>query len=122
MRAMRACERFDPIAWRSWSASAALNPAQSIAICMSCSWNSGTPSVFASARLDERMDVGDLLLAVAAPQVRVHRTALDRPGPDQRDLHHEVVEARGRSRGSVAICARLSTWNTPTVSAAHNRS
>ena len=39
------------------------------------------------------MDVGDLLLAVAAPEVRVHRAALDRAGPDQRDFHHEVVEA-----------------------------
>src|SRR5665647_2342290 len=29
---------------------------------------------------------------------------------------------RGRSRGRVAICARDSTWNTPTVSAAHSRS
>ena len=29
---------------------------------------------------------------------------------------------RGRMRGSVAIWARLSTWNTPTVSARHNMS
>ena len=43
---MRAWLRFDPIAWRNWSASAAVNPAQSTASCMSCSWNSGTPSVF----------------------------------------------------------------------------
>ena len=45
IRAMRAFDRFEPIAWRSWSASPGLNPAASIAICMSCSWNSGTPSV-----------------------------------------------------------------------------
>ena len=29
---------------------------------------------------------------------------------------------RGRIRGSVAIWARLSTWNTPTVSARHSMS
>ena len=45
MRAIRAFDRFDPIAWRSWSASPGENPAASIAICMSCSWKSGTPSV-----------------------------------------------------------------------------
>ena len=47
--AMRARDRFEPIAWRSRSASPGLKPAASIAICMSCSWNSGTPSVFFSA-------------------------------------------------------------------------
>src|SRR5438477_17756 len=40
-------ERLAPIAWRSWSASAALKPAASTAICISCSWNSGTPRVLA---------------------------------------------------------------------------
>ena len=45
------------------------------------------------------MDVRDFLFAVAAPQVRVHRTALDRAGPDQRDFDHEVVEhARPQAR------------------------
>ena len=40
------------------------------------------------------------------------------PGPDDRDLDDEVVEACSACmRGSVAICARDSTWNTPTVSA-----
>jgi hypothetical protein len=38
-------------------------------------------------------------------------------GPDNGHLHHNVVEMFGRIRGSVAICARLSTWNMPTVSA-----
>ena len=45
---MRALLRFAPIAWRSSSASVGLNPATSMAICMSCSWNSGMPRVFAS--------------------------------------------------------------------------
>ena len=47
---MRSLERLAPMAWRSWSASAALNPATSTAICMSCSWNSGTPRVFSRDR------------------------------------------------------------------------
>ena len=38
-----------PRAWRSSSASPAENPATSIVICISCSWNSGTPSVFSRA-------------------------------------------------------------------------
>ena len=45
------------------------------------------------------MRVGDLLLTVAPPQVRVHRAALDRPGPDERDLHHQVVEVLGPQAG-----------------------
>ena len=47
-RSIRAADRFDPIAWRSSSDSAGVNPATSMAICISCSWNSGTPSVFCS--------------------------------------------------------------------------
>ena len=46
-RSIRAAERFEPIAWRSSSDSAGVNPATSMAICISCSWNSGTPSVLA---------------------------------------------------------------------------
>ncbi len=45
---MRSRLRLEPMAWRSWSASAAVKPATSMAICMSCSWNSGTPSVLRS--------------------------------------------------------------------------
>ncbi len=45
---MRSRLRFEPIAWRSWSASDGVKPATSIAICMSCSWNKGTPSVLLS--------------------------------------------------------------------------
>jgi hypothetical protein len=48
----------------------------------------------------------------------MHHVALDRPGPHDRDLDHQVVEAARRSRGSIAICARDSIWNTPIVSAA----
>ena len=62
------------------------------------------------ARLRERMDIRDLLLTVAAPEVRVHRTALDRAGPDQRDLHHEVVEVAGpqpRQRGHLRPALHL---------------
>ncbi len=39
------------------------------------------------------------------------------PGPDDGDLHHQVVERRGLSLGSMLICARLSIWKVPSVSA-----
>ena len=42
---MRSAERLAAMAWRSSSASAALNPAMATAISISCSWNKGTPSV-----------------------------------------------------------------------------
>ena len=39
------------------------------------------------------------------------------PGPDERDLDRQVIEVLGRVRRSDCICARLSIWKTPTVSA-----
>ena len=42
--------------------------------------------------LQQRVQVGELLQAVAAPDVGVHRPALDRAGTDERHLHDEVVE------------------------------
>ena len=39
------------------------------------------------------------LVAVAPAHVRVHRAALDRARPDQRDLHHQVVELPGPQPG-----------------------
>ena len=42
---MRCSERLNPNARRSSSASPPLNPAATMAIRNSCSWNSGTPSV-----------------------------------------------------------------------------
>ena len=47
---IRSGPRLELIAWRSRSASAGLNPAQSIASCIICSWNSGIPSVLPRAR------------------------------------------------------------------------
>src|SRR4051794_31535144 len=43
-------------------------------------------------RLEQRMRVRDRLAALLAADVRMHRVALDRPGPDDRDLDHQVVE------------------------------
>ena len=45
-------------------------------------------------RLQQRVCVRDRLATLLAPDVRMHRVALDRPGPDDRDLDHQVVEAR----------------------------
>ena len=44
-------------------------------------------------RLERRMGVHDRFVAAAPRQVRMHHLADDRPRPDDRDLHHEVVEA-----------------------------
>ena len=44
-RAIRSPDRLALIAWRSSSASVVENPATSMAICISCSWKRGTPSV-----------------------------------------------------------------------------
>ena len=60
--------------------------------------------------------------AVAAAQVGMDHVALDRARAHDRHLDDEVVELRGFSRGSMFICARLSTWNTPTESALHSMS
>ena len=70
-----------------------------MASCISCSWNSGTPRVFSSALRISGCAIGHRLLAVLAPDVRVHRTALDRAGPDQRHLDHQVVELAGLEPG-----------------------
>ena len=62
------------------------------------------------ALLEQRVRVRDRFLAVAAPQVRVHRTALDGSGPDQCHLDHEVVEALGtqaRQRGHLRAALHL---------------
>ena len=50
-------------------------------------------------RLAQGMGVGDVLLAVATPDVGVHRAALDRPGADQGHLDHQVVEHPGLQPG-----------------------
>ena len=42
--------------------------------------------------LEQRVQVGHRLGAVAAPDVGVHRPALDRTRADERDLDDEVVE------------------------------
>ncbi len=47
----------------------------------------------AQDRLERGVQVRDRLEALLAPQVRVDGIALDRPRPDDRDLHDQVVEA-----------------------------
>ena len=53
-------------------------------------------------RLQQRVQVGDVLLAVAPPDVGMDGVALDGPGPDQGDLDGEVVEAAGLHPGQGA--------------------
>ena len=59
-------------------------------------------------RLQLRMGVRDGLALHLAPHVRVHRPALDRPRPDERDLDHEIVEPpRLEARQKPHLRARL---------------
>ena len=45
-------------------------------------------------RLQAGVEIGHGLQSLLAAQVRMNCVALDRAGPDDRDLHHQVVEAR----------------------------
>ena len=47
----------------------------------------------------------------------MHHVALDRTGPHDRHLDHQVVETARLQARQHAICARDSIWNTPMVSA-----
>ncbi len=77
MSAIRSWDRLEPMAWRSWSASPGVKLATSMAICMSCSWNSGTPRVFFRHAFEQRVEVGDRLLAPRGGGCRGGRS---RPG------------------------------------------
>ena len=69
-------------------------------------------------RLERGMQAVRLFPALPALQIRMHHLADDGAGADDRDLHHDVVETlSGCMRGRQDICARLSTWNMPMVSA-----
>ena len=107
------------IARRSRSASPGAKPAPTMAMRMACSWNSGTPSVFAeNASPVSLRRIDDLFAALRAAadrdapccpgSARAARSRLRSPG-------RRIPSAR--SRGSIDICARLSIWNTPMVSA-----
>jgi hypothetical protein len=67
------------------------------------------------------VEVGDRFLAVAAPDVRVHRPALDRARADERHLDHEVVEAAGlEARQGGHLGAGLDLEHTDGVGAAEH--
>ena len=57
------------------------------------------PQCLLQARLEERVEVGDRLLAGPAAEVGVDGPALDRPGADQRHLDDDVVEGAGSQPG-----------------------
>ncbi len=59
----------------------------------------------------------DLLFFVSTAQIRMHHAALDGPWPYDGHFDDQIVEFASRRRGSMDICARLSIWKTPTVSA-----
>ena len=70
-----------------------------------------------------RMWIRHGLLACPATQVRVHHPSADRPRPYDAHLDDEVVvRSRFQARQHGHLCARLSIWNTPTVSPLHDMS
>ena len=77
---------------RSASASAGVKPAPTIATFIACSWKSGTPSVFSSTASQLGLGYSGCLLALAPAQIGMDHVALDRAGPDDRDLDDDVVE------------------------------
>ncbi len=79
-QSIRSMPRLEPIARRSVSASSPVQPPTAIAICMSCSWKIGTPSVRLSDFLELGVQVGDRLLLQLAAHERVHGATLDGPG------------------------------------------
>ena len=108
--AMRARERFEPIAWRSWSASPAREAGDVDRHLHELLLEQRHAERLLQALLEQRVRVGHRLLAVASPQVGMHRPALDGTRADERDLHHEVVEALGaqaRQRGHLRAALHL---------------
>ena len=67
------------------------------------------------------MKIRDLLLAVATPDVRVHRTALDWAWPDERYLDHKVIKpARFEARQGRHLGTRLNLEYPDRVGAAQH--
>ena len=99
-RSIRSRLRFEPIAWRSWSASAAREAADVDGHLHELLLEQRHAEGLGQRPLGQRVQVGDRLLAVAAADVGVHRAALDGAGADEGDLDDEVVEAAGLAAGA----------------------
>ena len=74
-------------------------------------------------RLQQRVLVGDLVVGVLAAElaplyIGMDGAALDRAGRTSATWTMTSSRSRGWVRGSICICARLSIWKTPVVSAA----
>ena len=86
---------------------AGVKPAATIASCITCSWKIGTPSVRSSTLSHRRRsDSRPAPRRCRAAQVRMHHVALDRPGPHDGDLDHEVVELRRAAAAAASTSAR----------------
>ena len=101
------------IARRSPSASPTVKPASAIATSSTWSWKTTTPSVSRSGSaqrrvVDRRHERRVLAEPLAVLDVRVDGPALDRPGPDERDLDRQVVEVlRPRAQQALHLRAAL---------------
>ena len=122
-RLERLLERLRLIARRSPSASPALKPASAIATLSTCSWKTIAPNVSPSGSSSSGwsyvgVNVGSSRRSSRAPTYGC--TAPPRSAPGRTSATCTVRSSRfsGRVRRRICICARLSIWNVPTVSAA----
>jgi hypothetical protein len=117
-------ERFRLIARRSPSASPIEKPASAVATSSTWSWKTITPSVSRSGSSNSGWSLGGTNEGVIPQPLAVcdERDGRRRPGsgPGRTSATWIVRSSRfsGRVCSSDCICARLSIWKTPMVSAA----
>ena len=105
------CARRPCASRRPWSGAGCrprrrVKPAASMAICITCSWKIGTPSVRPAPRAAPRCGYSTGSRPWRAAQVGVHHAALDRAGAHDGDLDHQVVEAAGLAGAAACSSAR----------------
>jgi hypothetical protein len=94
-----------------------VKPAHSIATRIACSWKSGAPIQHLAENLFELgLRILDGPQAFASRRYGLDHVALDGTWPHDRHLDDEIIKLRVK-RGSIDICARLSSWTLPSVSA-----
>ena len=87
------------MAWRSWSASEGVKPPYVDGDLHELFLEQGHAEGLGQGILEQGMQVGDRLEAVAPADVGVHRASLDGARTDQGDLDHQVVEVAGLEPG-----------------------
>ena len=105
------------MARRNWSASPGVNPAHTIATCIACSWNSGTPKVLPNTRSSSGCGYSGCSSPARRRRYGCTMSPWIGPGRTTATWIVRSYSRAGLCRGSMDICARLSIWNVPSVSA-----